>query len=186
MPQGDRYGRPNPWTVFDRNLVEKVLADHELPAQVARFMPEDRVSAIDDVLEDICGLHPATSTLVDQTAKTILRLAVLGNVILIGRGAGIVTDKLDNVFHVRLVGSVEKRVEYLQKSRNIGSEAALDFLRKEDRGRRRYVKKHFGKNIDDPLLYHLQINTDLIDHNLAARIIASAMLSSRISPKPER
>jgi len=33
-----------PWTIFDRNLVEKVLADHDLPEQLARFMPEDRRS----------------------------------------------------------------------------------------------------------------------------------------------
>ena len=33
-----------PWAIFDRNLVEKVLEDHNLPARLARFMPEDRVS----------------------------------------------------------------------------------------------------------------------------------------------
>src|SRR5216684_912470 len=33
-----------PWVVFDRNLVEKVLQDHNLPASLAKFMPEDRIS----------------------------------------------------------------------------------------------------------------------------------------------
>jgi len=169
-----------PWTMFDRNLVEKVLEDHHLPARLARFMPEDRVSEIDDVLEDICGVHPPSATLVDKTAETILRLAKLGNVILIGRGANIVTAKMNDVFHVRLVGSVENRVEYLQKIRRVGRKAALEFIRLEDRGRRRYLKKYFRKDIDDPLLYHLVINTDLIGHNMAARMIAATMLSSRL------
>src|ERR1051326_3266211 len=31
------------WTVFDRELVERVLQDHNLPARLARFMPEDRI-----------------------------------------------------------------------------------------------------------------------------------------------
>jgi len=169
----------HPWTVFDRNLVEKVLEDHHLPARLARFMPEDRVSQIDDVLEDICGLHPLSGTLVDKTTETILRLAELGNVILIGRGATAVTSKLNYIFHVRLVGSLEKRLEYVQKNRRIGKAAALKFIRLEDRGRQRYVKKYFREDTDNPLLYHLVINTDLIGYNLAARMIAATMLSSR-------
>jgi len=38
-------------------------------------------------------------------AETILHLAEQGNVILIGRGANLVTRELQHVFHVRLVGS---------------------------------------------------------------------------------
>jgi hypothetical protein len=34
------------WAVLDRDLVEKVLDDPHLPARLARFMPEDRVSQI--------------------------------------------------------------------------------------------------------------------------------------------
>jgi cytidylate kinase len=164
-----------PWAVFDRNLVEKVLADHHLPARMATFMPEDRVSEIGDVLEDLCGLHPPSWTLVEKTAETIRSLAELGNVILIGRGANLVTSTLDYVFHVRLIGSLEKRAEYLQQTRPGGMKAALEFIRQEDRGRRRYVAKYFGRDVDDPLLYHLVINTDLVSHQEAARLIAAAM-----------
>src|ERR1043166_6227741 len=38
----------NPWAVFDRNLVEKVLEHHHLPNRLARFMAEDRISEISD------------------------------------------------------------------------------------------------------------------------------------------
>jgi cytidylate kinase len=176
--QARTTGQVRPWTVFDRNLVEKVLEDHHLPGRLARFMPEDRISALEDTLEDLFGLHPPSWTLVHKTAETILHLAELGNVILIGRGANIVTNKLDHVFHVRLVGSLEKRSEYVEKSRPVGKKAALEFIREEDRGRRRYLKKYFHKDIDDPLLYHLVINTDLVDYETAARLIGDAVLSS--------
>src|SRR5271157_283573 len=80
---------PNPdcrWTVFDRNLVEQVLEDHHLPKRLAQFMAEDRMSEITDTMDELFGLHPPSWTLVRSTADTILRLAQLGNVILIGRG----------------------------------------------------------------------------------------------------
>ena len=41
--------------------------------------------------------------LVHKTAKTILQLAEMGNVIIIGRGANVVTAHMNNIFHVRLV-----------------------------------------------------------------------------------
>jgi len=165
-----------PWTVFDRNLVEKVLEDHNLPQRLARFMPEDRVSEIADTMDELFGLHPPSWTLVRQATDTILHLVESGNVIVIGRGATIITSKLDYVFHVRLVGSLEKRAARIQELRSLNKEAALELIRREDRGRKRYLKTHFKADIDDPLLYHLVINTDLVSYENAAQIIAHAML----------
>jgi Cytidylate kinase-like family len=158
-----------PWAVFDRNLVEKVLNDHNLPGGLAKFMPEDRISEVSDIMDELFGLHPPSWTLVRETADTILHLAELGNVILIGRGASIITSKLDYVFHVRLVGSLEHRVKRMQESEHLNSsKSAMELIQREDLGRRRYLKKYFDRDIDDPLLYHLVINTDLLSCDEAA------------------
>jgi cytidylate kinase len=177
-----------PWMVFDRNLVEKVLEDHNLPSRLVQFMPEDRVTDLTDVIQEMFGLHPPFWTLVHLTAETILHLAEQGNVILIGRGANLVTSKLPHVFHVRLVGSLEKRVEHMQKIRGLGKKAARELVRDEDRGRQRYLKKYFNKEFDDPLLHHLVINTDLVSYEDAARIIGDAALHNlhqRMAPASE-
>lgn len=170
------------WTVFDRNLVEKVLDDHHLPTRLAKFMPEDRISEVSDTMDELFGLHPPSWTLVRETSDTIFRLAQMGSVILIGRGATIITRKLNHVFHVRLVGSVERRLEHIQEYYKLSPKAAVKMLQEEDRGRRRYVKKYFGKDIDDPLLYHVVINTDHIPYDLAARIIADAIVQQHPAP----
>jgi cytidylate kinase len=174
--QARQPGQTCPWTVFDRNLVEKVLEDHHLPNRLAQFMPEDRVSAIGDAVEELLGLHPPSSSLVHQMTETILQLAELGNVILVGRGANVITASLPHVFHVRLIGSLERRIERVQARHRISREAARKFIRKEDAGRRRYLLRYLGKAIDDPLLYHLIINTDWVPVDRAAELIAQAML----------
>lgn len=161
-----------PWVIFDRNLVEKVLADHHLPVRLAKFMTEDRVSQVSDTMDELFGLHPPCWTLVRQTSETILRLAQLGRVILLGRGANVVTGKLPEVFHVRLVGSLEQRVKRLRETRGLDHREAVRFADREDLARRRYLKQFFDKDIEDPQLYHLVINTDRIDCAEAARIIA--------------
>jgi cytidylate kinase len=166
-----------PWTVFDKNLVEEVLKQHNLPKELVRFMPEDRVSQLRDMAEEILGLHPPTWTLVRQTTETILHLAELGNVILVGRGANVITAQLPHVVHVRLVGSLAVRVQRLQKFDHLSAEAARAAILQSDRGRARYLRKNFHKDIDDMLLYDLVINTDRISDEVAAQLIALAALS---------
>lgn len=167
---------PLPWMIFDRNLVEQVLEDHHLPHHLARVMPEDRVSDLTDMLHEMFGMHPPFWTLVHQTSETILRLATHGNVILLGRGANLATKNLPHVLHVRLVGSLEKRIAHTQEIHQLDKKSAFELIQSEDQGRARYLKKYFNEDIDNPLLYDLVINTDFVSYQDAARIIGNAAL----------
>jgi len=167
------------WTVFDKNLVERVLEDHHLPHRLAKFMPENWSSLINDTLDELFGLHPPSWILVRQTAETILRLVTLGNVIIIGRGANVVTAKLNTVFHVRLVAPLERRIQRIVDSDQLDSKAAQEFIQREDRGRELYLDKYYNKDINDPLLYHFVINTDLIPCAKAAQIIGDIVMEHR-------
>jgi len=162
------------WTVFDRQLVEKALEEHHLPAALAKRMPEDGRAYVDDVMDELFGLRPPSWVLVPQVAETIARLAEVGCVILIGRGAAVVTSQMPNVFHVRLIASLAKRVERVQRLHGMTAREAARFVAKEDRGRQRYVKTNFHTRLDDDLLYHLVINTDRIPCAEAAELIAHA------------
>jgi hypothetical protein len=164
-----------PWTVFDRELVDRVLEDHDLPGKLASYMPEDRVSEISDMMDHLFGLHPPAWVLVRKTADTILHLAELGHVVLIGRGANVVTAQLEHAFHVRLVGALETRIRREQEYRQLDPKRAADYVHEQDLGRKRYLKKYYGKDIDDPLLYDLVVNTDRVPHEETARMIAEAI-----------
>jgi len=166
---------PAGWTMFDRNLVEKVLLDHNLPQALARFIPEDRRNYIQDAMTEMVGVIPPSWETVPQIASTVLHLAVAGHVILVGRGANFITSLVPNVFHVRLIASLPKRIERTQHLRNLSPEEAAEWIRKEDRARGRYVKSHFHVGIDDDLLYHLIINTDRVPCTGAVQLIADGM-----------
>jgi len=57
----------------------------------------------------------------------------------------------------------------------IGNQPSI-ISKKKDEGRRRYLKDNFDKDIDDPLLYHVIINTDLVQHDEAARLIGDEVI----------
>jgi cytidylate kinase len=160
-----------PWTVFDQNLVQKVLEDHHMHSRIAAFMEEDHKSIARDTFEEWMGLHPSTWNIVQMTNATILRLAQLGNVILVGRGSTLIISRLKNTFHVLLVGSLEKRIRRVQEVYGLDRKEASTYVKKRDEGRRKYVKDYFNVDIDSPLLYHLTINTDLVGYHDAATLI---------------
>lgn len=164
------------WTVFNRNIVETVLKDHNLPVELAKYMPENRVSATQDMLEELFGLHPASMTLVRQTAETIHHLATLGNVVLVGRGSSVITRALCNVFHIRLVAPLDQRIERVMKQNKLTFKASTDFIKTEEQARRLYLKDNFKADIDDPLLYDIVINMARITPDEAARLIGEAVL----------
>jgi cytidylate kinase len=164
------------WTVFSQHLVAKVLEEHHLNKRAADFMKEGHKGVVTDAVEELLGLHPSDWTFVQRTNATILRLAQAGNVILVGRGANIVTSKLKTVFHVYLVGSLEKRIEQAQIVFNLDRKSAINYIKKKDESRRRYLKDNFDKDIDDPLLYHVIINTDLVQYDEAAQLIGDEVI----------
>jgi cytidylate kinase len=174
------------WTVFDRELMDKVLADHNLPKYLAQFLPEDRVSHVEDMLAEIFGVHPPTHTVIQQTAETLLQLAGLGGAILIGRAGNIVTARLPNVLHVRLVAPLEDRIERICRDDHKTPSEARRFCLEEEQARARYVKTYFHADINDALLYHLVINTSRVGCENAARIIGDAVLCLSNAESEER
>jgi len=164
------------WTVFDRELMDKVLADHKLPKYLAKFLPEDRMSQIEDTLADIFGVHPPTHTVVQQTAETILQLAELGGAIVIGRAGNIVTAKLPNVLHVRLVAPLEDRIERICRDDHRTPDEARRFCLEEEQARNRYVRTYYHADINDALQYHLVINTSRLGFDNAVRLIGDSVL----------
>jgi cytidylate kinase len=174
----DEYSEPEgvKWAYFDRNLIEKVLEDHNLPKQISEFMEEGKYKHLSSVVNELLGLKPAQWTIIHKTTDTILQLARMGSVVIVGRGANIITSKLNNAFHVRLVASMEKRIEYMQSLMKFTEKEALNYIKKEDENRKKYLKSYFDVDADDPLLYHMVVNTDLLTHKGAAYLIAEAVV----------
>jgi cytidylate kinase len=171
LQAGEPNGAP-PWTLFDRQLVEKILEENHLPERLAKFVPEERRSFIEDVIDDLLGLHPPLWTMVPKVVQSILYLADSGQVILVGRGAGFVTGRMPNVFHVRLMASLPKRMERVQKLENLSPKEAAKFIARRDRSRGRYVRAYVHSRLDNDLLYHMVLNTDLIPPSEAAELTA--------------
>jgi cytidylate kinase len=171
--QGDP---PCPWTVFDRNLAQRILEDHQLSKSMERFIPEEAKLPLTDALESVLGLHPSFWVLRQHTVETIRRLAVQGNVILVGRGASAITAHLPHVMHVRLVAPMPDRVRNFAHYHQLPQDKAERLVRETDERRRRYVRTYFETDTEDPTNYDLIINTGRSGFAQAARMIVNVLV----------
>lgn len=167
-----------PWTFFDEDLVEKVLKDHHLPKEMAKFMPDDSVNEIDSMINEILGRHPSLWTLFEYTVETMVQLCRAGNCILVGRGGNKVAEGLSNVMRVRFVGSEQRRLRQMTQAHKLSLKQAKTYLKQEDRARQRYMKQHFDSDVDDPLEYDLVINTDRYSDETVVQIMLHALTTS--------
>ena len=167
-----------PWTVFDKNLISKVLEDQNLPQAIAKHVHEDKDTTMQALVGELLGIHPSMWTIFHHTSDTILKLARIGRAIIVGRGGNIITAKLKGGAHVRLVAPETVRLAHLETHFKLDDKAAQKYLHDEDAGRRRYVKTNFDRDIDDPLLYDAVLNTATLGFDRTADIIA-AMVTAR-------
>jgi cytidylate kinase len=165
------------WTIFDKNLIEKVLEDHHLPKTLSEGFDEKKYSSILSFASEVLVGQPSVQTLVHKTTQTILSLAEIGNVIIIGRGGNIVTANLPNTFHVRLVSNIEERIKHVSEVYGYDTKQAIEFLKKDDQARKNFISTYFHKQIDDPLIYHITINTHRFSYERSAELITSGLMT---------
>lgn len=164
-----------PWTLFDENLVKKVLEDHQLPADLEKFMPDDAVNEYEGAVNELLGRHPSLWTLFEKTVSTIVQLSRMGHSIIVGRGGNKITRGYSNVVSVRLIGSEYKRLRHMIEDHDMTESGAKKFIKEEDAARRRFLKQHFGTDIDDPTRYDMVINTDHFNDDTVVQMLVTAV-----------
>jgi Cytidylate kinase-like family len=170
------YDAKQPWAIFDQNLIEKVLQDNHLPLKLGEIMEERKYSAMTSILNELIAGQPGTWTLFHKTTETILQLAYMGYCIIVERGGNLITSKMDNCFHVRLIGSEEDKITHVMEIYNLDRREAVDYIKKEDENRKEYISHYFHKDVEDPLLYDFVINTSTMKHQEAAELITDFVI----------
>ncbi len=164
------------FVLFDKTLIDKILEDNELPNKISTYFHEDKFPIISTTMNELFGIHPPIVKLLRVSAKTMLQIGQIGNVILVGRAGNIVTANLPNSFHVRLVAPLDVRITNMQTYYQMGHKEAANFVEKEDKARENFVSANYHKDVDDPTLYHIVVNVHAFSVDESAAVIGNAVM----------
>ncbi len=106
----------------------------------------------------------------DRLHSVIYELASHGNAVFLGRGSHILLSSFKCALHIRVIASLEKRIENLGK-RGWPREVAIKAIHKSDHERGAFIKFAFGVDWDNPEIYDLVLNMDHLTFDLAVDTI---------------
>lgn len=139
--------------------------------------------------EDIAVMHSAEDLrLREEDALQLVRKAIwreyqAGGVVITGRGGQVVLKDCPDVLHVRIEAPIEDRIHRVREALRQSTHryeadidlrrAAQDQILQKDAASADYIKRFYGENWDDPLLYHVIINTGKMSIEKAVQTITT-------------
>lgn len=157
-----------PWMIFSRPIIEKLIEDDELDADYIHELSDTRYWFADYFIDGLVPdfLTSPQSKTFEKMHSLNMSLAEMGNCIIIGSAAQILTtdlkpDKFAGM-HVRIIGSMEFRIKKLMETNNLNRTGAERLLKKKQSASDNFVRDFTRLSVDDPYLYHITFNRDHI------------------------
>jgi cytidylate kinase len=163
------------WPVYDRELLELIAREMEVPARLLERVDEKHKGWLEEFFEAFSSA-PAVGQDVyaRRLGKVLLSLSARGDCVILGRAAAQFLPAATTL-RVRLVAPREARVARAERRLGVGREQAARWVETTDRERDRFVRDHFRKDPADPHLYDLVLNTARFPPAQCAELIACAL-----------
>jgi cytidylate kinase len=172
------------WEVIDDGFVEAVAArsgytiedvrnlEERVPTFLERFAQSSALSFPEFLLSAPSAIdEPEAMKLAHVTRDFLEELKGRTRVVLVGRAAAAVLSRERNVLHARLVASVAHRTLNAMRELDQDEEAARGDVEEHDSNRERYHREFYDRDWNDPINYHMVLNTELLSRAGAAELI---------------
>lgn len=173
------------YTLVDRQLPVVVAKRMRISRQAAQEAEETGRSLGSRLLSSLELATPEVLTqnfgetfdesVLREVQRAVRDYAAKGNAVIVGRGAGVILGRRDDVLRVFMHAPREWRIERLVTEFNIEQKAAAAEIDRIDRARRSYLKDWYGVAIGSPEIVDLSIDTATFGEEGSASLIVCAV-----------
>jgi cytidylate kinase len=167
-----------PWNIYDKALIERVSQDENLSLAVLQDLGGPS-RAIDRLGLFVPG-YQTQSEVFRHVPKYLVKIAEIGNAIIVGRGGAIVTHDMPNCYHFRLEASFEYRVKSIARRLEITEAEATKMVREGERTREQFIDECLHATVADPSWYDAVYNNARHGTAEIARSILAYVVGDRI------
>jgi cytidylate kinase len=116
--------------------------------------------------------EPLDDTEYISALEAVIRdLALDQNIVIVGRGSQHILRNNKSVLHVLVIAPIEDRINRIMTEKKMEREEAMRHIEETDSSRKAFIQRFFQKEMENPLLYDLVINTKYITNESAANLI---------------
>jgi len=140
------------WTTWDRELVEKIAAEHHIDREVLEAIETRHHNWLDEFVRGFAASNDDTEFAEARAYKrvmvTLRALARAGHVILVGRGGTFITQGMPGAINIRLVASLEHRIRLTAEREKMSLHDAAAYVAEIDRRRAEFYRRYWpGKSV---------------------------------------
>ena len=174
------------WRVVDNELVERVAARAGLTPEAVAQREERVPTFIERLARTVVAATPelvvppdAEGTASSLTEEDLVRVTELvveeaaakGRVVLVGRAAPAVLARERDAIHVKVVAPRDWRIRAVVERLGVPPEEAAALTDDTDKNRARYHRQYYQRDWNDPVNYHMLLNTAALGLDGAADVI---------------
>ncbi len=171
------------WAVVDNAFIDEIASrtgyarddveslEERVPSFLERLAQSSALS-FPDVLTSTPGViaEPEQLKLARITRQLVLDLGRRNRMVFVGRAAAAVLARERDALHVRLVASVPFRIRQAIEGLGVPEDEAARILEDRDRNRSEYHRVYYERDWQDPVNYHMVLNTELLGVEGAASL----------------
>ena len=166
-----------PWTAWDRELVQKVAQDHHIDQALVDTLDERRSTWIEELLGGLrVSETPETASefrVYWRTAATIRAIAQVGRCVIVGRGGVFITANMPRGIHIRLVAALDFRIRNYASIFNMSVVDAAARVKEIDANRTAFYRRHWPGRPLTPETFTATFNTATIGERELVEAVAA-------------
>ncbi len=177
------------WSLVDNEFVDAVARRAGLPPETVAAKEERGPSLMERLVRALASASPETfvpsaatgeereeERMVRVTERVIAEAAVHGRVVLVGRAGQFVLGSTtpEGALHVYVVAPRALRVRTVMEREGLDEAAAGELADRTEAARDRYVDRWYKRRRQDPVNYHMVLNSGWLGYDGAAALVIAA------------
>ncbi|RLA63052.1 MAG: cytidylate kinase-like family protein [Epsilonproteobacteria bacterium] len=158
------------WIILDKDIIDRLSQDTHLSKTLIKDLGV-MSSFIQDFFSSFQRGVLSKDQVFQELAEIILRVAKVGNIIIVGRGAAVITSHLENCIHFRLEAPLEYRIKSIAKRAQLDQGEAEKLVNESQAKRDKFLKDFLHIDIRDPKYFDAIYNNSKNSINSIAESI---------------
>jgi hypothetical protein len=165
------------WLLVDLTLLDAVAKEHNISEDVMLSLGS-KPRWLDDMIATFSPKWKSDADYYRLLCEKVVELATAGNAVFVGLGAAIITQRMKNCHHFRLIAEQEFKMRSIARRLKISHQDAENLVIDKQKERDKIIRKLLDASEHEPLLYHALFNNDKLRSKQIARVIADTVLKA--------